>query len=128
MRRRPWEQNIWVWEFFGSSGALGRVRKTEELRLTGTQEPRALYIGVCADEYNGRVELIEVNQVSQDVASRPRELSFPGKCFYTVTAHAFTCPARSCRRAKRADYRPIFFIAEAFAGLSRIFIVARRQT
>jgi hypothetical protein len=78
MRRRPWEQNIWVWEFFGSSGALGRVRKTEELRLTGTQEPRALYIGVCGAEYNGRVEPIEVNQARQGVAPRARELSFPG--------------------------------------------------
>src|SRR6185503_13913161 len=42
---------------FGSSGALGRVRKTEELRLTGTQEPRPLYIGVPAHDYNGANEL-----------------------------------------------------------------------
>jgi hypothetical protein len=37
MHRRPWKQDIKVSrKFFGSSGALGRVRKTEALRLTGT--------------------------------------------------------------------------------------------
>ncbi|MBN9547187.1 MAG: hypothetical protein J0I19_17110, partial [Alphaproteobacteria bacterium] len=36
--------------FFGSSGAHKRVRKTEALRQTETQEPRKVtirYLGVC---------------------------------------------------------------------------------
>src|ERR1700744_4377164 len=50
--RRPWKQRHLGLEGFGSSGALGRVRNTEELRLTGTQEPRQLDVGACGGDYN----------------------------------------------------------------------------
>jgi hypothetical protein len=42
-RRQEWKQEYLIGKYFGSSGAPsneGQVRKTEVLRLTGTQEPR----------------------------------------------------------------------------------------
>src|SRR5258708_9945943 len=56
------EKNIGSGEVFGSSGTHLRVRKTEALRLTGTQEPRTGHLNVYCLSCNESAKIKRKNR------------------------------------------------------------------